>query len=192
MLILLRHGETEFNRAGRWQGQIDSPLTEKGRSQARTAAERLKEMPVDTILASPLGRALDTANIVAAPLGLDVRTDERLMEVGSGFCEGLTHEQIEARWPGFIAWRAMDKWNRAPEGGETYGAARERLLAFADHHDLRTSIGSTERAFLIVGHSRSLSIMAGALLGWPDQQVVDTYPPNATPLLVREQELVSL
>lgn len=192
MLIFLRHGETEFNRAGRWQGQIDSPLTAKGREQARAAAERMGTIRIKEILSSPLGRAHDTALIVGERLNLPVRCDDRLMEVGSGFCEGLTHEEIEARWPGFIAWRSEDKWRRAPEGGETYEAARGRLSRFSGDLGLTGLMNDEEPALLIVSHSRSLAILAGALLGWPDQRVVETYPANSTPLLVTDGELTPL
>jgi broad specificity phosphatase PhoE len=186
MLIFLRHGETTYNRAGRWQGQIDSPLTDKGREQARSAAELLASVTVRDIVCSPLGRALDTAIIVGHRLEMPVRTDVRLQEVGSGVCEGLTHEQIESRWPGFIAWRAVDRWSRAPDGGETYGAARKRLMAFADAEGLAREIDTKDPALLIVGHSRSLAILAGAMLGWTDKRIVETHPANATPLLVAD------
>lgn len=192
MLILLRHGETEFNRAGRWQGQIDSPLTDTGRTQAFTAAKRLAGFRFDAIISSPLGRAAETANIVAESLDLAVRTDPRLMEVSSGVLEGLTSEEIEQRWPGFIAWRAQDRWTRAPEGGETYDAAARRLLAFAAEEDLYGYMTSGEPALLIVGHSRSHAILAGMLLGWPKQRSIDTYPPNATPLCVGNGDLTPI
>lgn len=190
MLIFLRHGETEFNSAGRWQGQIDSPLTEKGIDQAVAAAEAMAPLGIGAIVTSPLGRAMDTAGIVAGRLQLPVSTDDRLMEVGSGVCEGLTSDEIEIQWPGFIAWRSEDRWARAPEGGETYGAARERLVAFAEDFDLsRQMTSEDDAALLVVGHSRSLAILAGALLNWTDQRVVETYPANSTPLRVRNGDL---
>lgn len=192
MLVFLRHGETVFNRAGRWQGQIDSALTDKGRAQALVSANKLAEIKVQKIISSPLGRAKDTAAIAGDCLALPVLVDERLMEVGSGVCEGLTQDEIETRWPGFITWRARDRWNRAPEGGETYSAARKRLIAFAEDEELAGEIGSPGPVIVIVGHSRSLAILSGALLGWTDARVVDTYPPNATPLVVADGDLKSL
>ena len=91
MLYLLRHGETEFNRTGRLQGQQDSPLTARGRDQARAHGALLKTLIVDPaawrVVASPLGRALDTARLACAELGLAeaaIETDPRLKEIAYG------------------------------------------------------------------------------------------------------------
>src|SRR5438132_5986301 len=105
-MFLALHGQTEWNRDGRVQGQLDSPLTEHGRRQAVTAARILGGQNLVSgtfeIVCSPLGRTRETARIIAAELGFDVsaiRSDERLREVSLGQWDGHTRAEIEARWP---------------------------------------------------------------------------------------------
>jgi glucosyl-3-phosphoglycerate phosphatase len=106
-LLLVRHGETDWNRDHRWQGNSDPPLNERGREQARRLAATLD--PPDRIYASDLARARDTAEIIAERLGLPVILDERLRERGFGAWEGLTIVEIEARFAADHArWRAGD------------------------------------------------------------------------------------
>ena len=105
MIYLVRHGQTEFNREGRYQGRVDSPLTELGLAQARAAGARLAALAAEEggnwiIETSPLGRARRTAEIIAQSMGLPALTvDPRLIEVSYGEIEGLTAAEIEARWP---------------------------------------------------------------------------------------------
>lgn len=87
----LRHGETDWNRTGRTQGQLDSQLNELGWSQAERAAEHLAEEPIERIVASPLSRARNTAEVVARPHGLDVIVDAGLMECHLGDHQGEAH-----------------------------------------------------------------------------------------------------
>ena len=95
-ILITRHGETDWNAAGRWQGHSDTPLNERGREQARALAESLDG--VDAVYASDLARARETAEILAERLGLDVHVDPRLRERGFGAWEGLTAEEIEERF----------------------------------------------------------------------------------------------
>jgi len=103
MILLVRHGQTEFNRERRLQGQMDSPLTELGLRQAEAVGELLAGMirPADgwMLAASPLGRARDTATVIGARLGLTVMLDDRLMEVSWGRHEGRTRSELEAGYP---------------------------------------------------------------------------------------------
>ena len=93
-LLLVRHGETDWNRDGRWQGQSDTPLNELGRRQARELAEQLDG--VDVVYSSDLARARETAEILAERAGVEVRLDPRLRERGFGAWEGLTLAEIES------------------------------------------------------------------------------------------------
>lgn len=105
-LLLVRHGETDWNREGRWQGGSDTPLNDAGREQARALAEQL-DGAIDAVYSSDLARARETAEIVAAKLGLEVTLDPRLRERGFGSWEGLTMAEIEARFAdGHRRWRA--------------------------------------------------------------------------------------
>jgi probable phosphoglycerate mutase len=113
-LLLVRHGETDWNAERRWQGHADVPLNDRGRAQARTLAEQLAaDGRVDVIYTSDLSRARDTAEIVAARLGVRVVVDADLREVDVGPIEGLTAEEA----------RAFESWE-----GETREAHAERVL----------------------------------------------------------------
>jgi broad specificity phosphatase PhoE len=96
-LLLVRHGETDWNRDGRWQGGSDTRLNDVGREQAEALAEQL-DGEIDVVYSSDLARARETAEIVAAKLGLEVRLDPRLRERGFGSWEGLTTTEIEERF----------------------------------------------------------------------------------------------
>jgi probable phosphoglycerate mutase len=100
-ILLVRHGQSEWNAAGRWQGQQDPPLTDLGRRQARAAADALGT--VDAVFASDLQRALETATIIASALGvLPVLVDQGFRERSAGEWEGLTRAEIEEAWPGYL------------------------------------------------------------------------------------------
>jgi len=98
-LIIIRHGETEWNQAMRFQGHGDSPLTALGRRQARAIAQRLKPMAIDTLISSDLGRARETAAIITQTTGHAVQLDPRLRERHYGVLEGLNLNEILARHP---------------------------------------------------------------------------------------------
>jgi len=105
-LLLVRHGQSEWNAIRRWQGLADSPLTDLGRRQAvdATAAMSSLDHRFQSVWVSPLARAAETGEIIAAGLGLDPpATDHRLRESDAGEWQGLTPEQIEAAYPDFLA-----------------------------------------------------------------------------------------
>jgi probable phosphoglycerate mutase len=121
-LLVVRHGQSEWNALGRWQGHADIALDRTGELQAAAAAEVLGQF--DAIWASDLARAHRTAQIVAELLGVGpVRTDARLRERDVGPWEGLTHQEVEHGWPGFLQQR------RRPEGFEDEAPAAARMLA---------------------------------------------------------------
>jgi alpha-ribazole phosphatase len=128
-LLLVRHGETDWNAAGRWQGHSDVALNARGREQARTLSEELAEgEPVAAIYSSDLGRARETAEIIGARLGVPVGTDPRLREIFFGRWEGSTTAELEQRFPDEVAaWRADDGSSRFG-GGETYVEMGERVV----------------------------------------------------------------
>ena len=98
---MLRHGQSEWNAAGRWQGQADIELTDLGYEQARRAVDKLGTF--DAIASSDLRRARMTATIIAEGLGAGLLpADERLRETHVGEWQGLTHAEIERDWPGFL------------------------------------------------------------------------------------------
>lgn len=98
-LVLIRHGETEWNRQGRMQGRLDSPLTKLGRAQALAAGRYVRHLECDALVHSDLGRALETAQLVAAESGLTRWSEPRLRERSLGIMEGLTKPQFRERHP---------------------------------------------------------------------------------------------
>ena len=137
MIYLLRHGQTEFNRAGRYQGALDSPLTEMGRAQATAMGARLKALIGDgsdwRLQSSPLGRARQTAEIVGAALGIDeIELEPRLREITLGKWDGLTMEDIDAQFPGALDGAKRYEWMFRAPSGESYGAMSARLKDWLD------------------------------------------------------------
>lgn len=100
-LLLVRHGQSEWNADGRWQGQADPPLSVLGEQQAVEALSRLDG--IDAVWASDLIRATHTAELLADGLGVDVVVDARLRERHAGEWQGHTRAEIETRWPGYLA-----------------------------------------------------------------------------------------
>lgn len=126
-VFLARHGQTDWNAAGRWQGHTDVPLNETGRAQARALAELLRGEGIAAIASSDLARARGTAEIVARALGLQVDlVDPDLRERRFGIFEGLTLPECEQRHPEEWARYAADP-GLGPPGGESRSALLERL-----------------------------------------------------------------
>ena len=98
-LLLARHGETEWNRVGRWQGWADPPLNDTGWAQAHDLAAQLRGTPFDAVYSSDLRRAHETALVLAEPHGLEVVTDPDLREIDVGAWSGLTRAEIAERFP---------------------------------------------------------------------------------------------
>jgi broad specificity phosphatase PhoE len=129
-ILLTRHGETDWNRDGRWQGHSNTSLNRRGKAQARELADELNE-EIDVVYSSDLARARETAEIVAGRLGLDVRVDERLRERGFGSWEGLTRSEIEERDAEALArWQAGN--GHGAHDAEPYDAFAQRMRDFLE------------------------------------------------------------
>ena len=151
-LLLVRHGETDWNRDGRWQGHSDTHLNEIGREQAHRVAAELDG--VDVVYASDLARARETAEIIGAELGLPVRFDARLRERSFGAWEGLTAAEIEA---GFreehLRWVAGE--GAGADDAEPFDAFGARVRSFlADVLDAHP-----EGTVLVVAHGGSIRVI---------------------------------
>jgi len=128
-LQFVRHGESTWNAAGRWQGQADPPLSETGRRQAKAASAALVALGATVIASSDLARAAETAREIGAVVGLAPRWVPELRELDVGAWSGLRHEEIARRFPGELArFRAGDPDVR-PGGGETRAELRARVTA---------------------------------------------------------------
>ena len=126
-ILLARHGETDWNREGRFQGHADPPLNETGRAQAAELAADLEGVELAAVYSSPLRRAVETAEVVAAEHGLEPVAVDALREVDVGSWQGLTRAEIEARFPEqFARWLDYDQgW----EDGESYEGMGRRAVA---------------------------------------------------------------
>jgi len=126
-LVLVRHGETDWNRENRFQGHADIPLNEAGRAQARDLALELEDASFQAVYSSPLLRAYETAAILAESLELEVERADDLMEVDVGSWSGLTRVEVEARFPqGFRRW--LD-YGHGWDDGETYDELGNRVVS---------------------------------------------------------------
>lgn len=127
-LLLARHGQTNWSRAGRYQGRSDPDLCPEGIVESLHLAEAIRQAGIRTIMSSPLRRAEQTAAIIAVALRLDPPViDPNLAEIAYGAWEGLTQPEVKRRWP-----ELLRSWKRAPEtmrfpGGESFDEARSRV-----------------------------------------------------------------
>jgi broad specificity phosphatase PhoE len=136
-IVLVRHGETDWNRESRFQGHADPPLNALGRAQAETLAGELTVEPVAIAYTSPLRRAKETAEILASRLDVEVRTNDALMEVDVGSWSGLTRGEVESRYAeGYRRWL---EYGHGWDDGETYDELGRRvvrgLLEIGARHD---------------------------------------------------------
>jgi broad specificity phosphatase PhoE len=135
-VYLARHGQTAYNRERRFQGQQPVPLDQTGHRQASELAERAAEHGFAALWCSPLLRARETADVVAARIGLAPREDARLMETDAGEWTNLLFEEVQARWPAeFAKFVAADPSFAFP-GGESFAEQEQRVAAVLDEVEL--------------------------------------------------------
>ena len=173
-LVMLRHGQTEFNAGSRMQGQLDTELSDLGRAQAVAAAEVLAKRQPLLIVASDLRRAHDTALSLAQHSGQPVRVDTRLRETHLGDWQGKTHSEVDAMSPGArIAWRDDARW--APHGGESridVAARSMPLVAEIVAAEPEWGADEPDRPVVLVAHGGLIAALTAALLDLP----VDSWP----------------
>lgn len=162
-LILLRHGETEYNATRRMQGQLDTNLSERGLAQAHTAAKELRDLGIKKIISSDLTRARDTAGVVGEDLGVEVVVDKRLRETHLGQWQGKTHDEVDTAHDGARArWRSDATW--APPEGESRVDVAQRARDVVDEL-LDTYDEWDNSAVLLVAHGGTIAALTAALLG---------------------------
>lgn len=173
-LVMLRHGQTEYNAGSRMQGQLDTELSDLGRDQAAAAAEVLAKRQPLLIVSSDLKRALDTAVTLGDRAGISVEVDQRLRETHLGDWQGLTHLEVDATAPGArLAWRDNARW--APHGGESRVDVAERsmpVVAELVAQQQEWGIDGPERPVVLVAHGGLIAALTAGLLGLP----VDNWP----------------
>lgn len=168
-LVLLRHGQTDWNFEDRYQGRSDIPLNAVGEGQAADAAGRWGSTAFDAALVSPLQRAFTTAKIVLGERTIERHVLDDLMETAGGDWEGLTFPQIREQWPQtFRDWRSSNL-DVGPVNGETPREAGHRVARAVTEWWTRQS---SVRHLLVVGHGSALRAAAAELAGISD----DAYP----------------
>jgi broad specificity phosphatase PhoE len=160
-LLLLRHGETAWNREHRYQGWTDTPLSATGLQQAEAAARELKEHGFAAVYSSPLQRARDTAAAIALPHGLEVETDPAFKELGFGEWEGLTLDEARARDGALYDGWATTPHLVSPPGAETLAQVRERVLTGLQ----RLRAGHQNEVVCLVAHGIPVRILILEALG---------------------------
>ena len=173
-LVMLRHGQTEYNAGSRMQGQLDTDLSDLGREQAASAAEALAKRHPLLIISSDLRRALDTAVALGDRCGQPVSIDTRLRETHLGDWQGMTHLEVDAVAPGArLAWRDDARW--APHGGESRVDVAERSVPLVRElvaQQAEWGVGDSDRPVVLVAHGGLIAALTAALLGLP----VETWP----------------
>jgi len=161
MIYLLRHGQTEWNRDRRLQGQGNSALTDLGREQAELMADLLAREIAEPqnfrLVSSPLQRARETAEMVAARLGLAIEFDARLAEIALGEWEGRFYREVQAECAPLLAGSTPYDWFFRAPGGESLEAMTERIAAWLDE--------CGDRPTIAVGHGLSGRIVRGLYAG---------------------------
>ncbi|MDQ6692790.1 MAG: histidine phosphatase family protein, partial [Candidatus Dormibacteraeota bacterium] len=160
-LILIRHGTSTWNDERRIQGQLDPPLSEKGREQARRLGERLNGSPADAFYSSDLLRARETAQAVATGVGRKPQLLPELREVGLGEWEGLRREEIVARYPEeWKSWSVRPDWDLVP-GGEGAAAFEARVGTAIDSLARKHGSGT----ILVVTHGGVIQVALLRIVG---------------------------
>ena len=171
VVLLARHGETDWNAERRFQGHADRPLNARGRAQAEALAERLACAPLAAVYASDLARARETAEIVARRHGLPVVTRPDLKEVDVGSWSGLTTEEARTRHPeAFSRWR--DEGQPGWADGETYEEMRARALRAV----LEIGAGHAGETVLVVAHGGTIRALLATALGMDVHEYRHVHP----------------
>jgi broad specificity phosphatase PhoE len=161
-LYLVRHGATPLTAENRFSGAIGVDLSDEGRAQVARLAGRLKDDSIKAVYTSPLSRTMETASILAGPLGLTPIPRDGLREISHGHWEGLTREEVETLYPGEYPMWDADPYTFAPEGGESGVAVLARALPVIRE----IVLAHPEQHVIVVSHKATLRLVLSSLLGF--------------------------
>jgi len=160
-ILLIRHGATVLSAEDRFAGSTDVDLSDEGRRQARSLAERLAVEKITAVYASPMKRTRETAAILATPHALEPAVDAGLREIDHGRWEGLTRKEVEAKHPDEYSSWEEDPFNFAPEGGESGLSVMARALPV-----LRGIVlAHPDKTIAVVSHKATIRLVLSSLLG---------------------------
>lgn len=179
-VFLIRHGATILSREDRFAGATDVALSDEGREQTRRLAARFGGEEIAAVYASPLGRTVETAQILAAPLQLEVQTRDGLREISHGHWEQLTRREVEKRFPEEAAQWERDPYTFAPEGGESGLAVTARALPVLI--DLVRTHAAQK--ILVVSHKATIRLLLSSLLGFDPRRYRDNLDLNPASLTI--------
>jgi broad specificity phosphatase PhoE len=168
-VFMVRHGATVLSAEDRFAGATDVELSDEGREQTRRLAERLSHEKISAVYASPLGRTIETAQILAAPHGLKVQARDGFREISHGHWEQLTRREVEEKFPEEAAEWEKDPYTFAPAGGESGLAVTARALP-ALIGLVREHPGEN---ILIVSHKATIRLLLSSLLGFDPRRYRD-------------------
>ena len=179
-VFVVRHGATVLSAEDRFAGATDVELSETGRSQVRALSRRLAPQPISAFYASPLGRTMETAKILAEPHGKPVTPESGLLEINHGVWEGLTRLEAETKFGHTYARWESDPFNFAPEGGETGLAVTARampaLLDIIARHP--------GEMVCLVSHKATIRLLLSAVLGFDPRRYRDHLDLNPASLTI--------
>lgn len=199
IIYITRHGETEWNVAGRIQGHTDVPLSERGREQAGMLATRLASAPIDAVYSSDLARAAETAKVALGGRDIPITLTEQLREYHKGVFEGLTEAEYREKYPELYEPSMANDLDFAPPGGESIRETSVRLAGIVQ----QIKDAHMDQRALIVGHGGSLRAGIVSLLGLPLEAnwkfamhncsltVIYTYPDNSVMHLYNDTSHIS-
>jgi broad specificity phosphatase PhoE len=168
-IFLIRHGATTLTAEDRFAGATDVPLSDIGREQVRRLAERLSDDNITAVYASPLGRTVETAQILAAPHKLEVVTRDGLREISHGRWEQKTRQEVEEQFPEEAAAWEEDPYTFAPVGGESGLAVTARSLPVL-MEIVRAHPGGN---VVVASHKATIRLLLSSLLGFDPRRYRD-------------------
>lgn len=160
-ILLIRHGQTEWNKSKRWQGHTDTPLNDLGKAESKRLAQRLTDWPIEAIYSSDLSRAFETAKILGADLKIEPLKDPSLRERNGGQFEGLTAEEMESRFG--LLWERVRLEGAAPPDGESELQVASRIYQAYEQYKLRHE----GQMVALVSHGGALKNLISVVLGFP-------------------------
>lgn len=168
-IFMVRHGATVLSAEDRFAGATDVALSDEGRRQTQRLSERLASEKITAVFASPLGRTVETAGILAAPHHLEVQRRDGLREISHGRWEQMTRREVEQQFPAEAAEWEKDPYTFAPEGGESGLAVTARALPVLIDV-VRAHPGKT---VLVVSHKATIRLLLSSLLGFDPRRYRD-------------------
>ncbi|MDQ6654744.1 MAG: histidine phosphatase family protein [Verrucomicrobiota bacterium] len=177
-VLMVRHGATMLTAEDRFAGATDVQLSDAGREQARLLAARLSSEKIAAVYASPLGRTVETASILAQPHNLQVQTRDGLREISHGRWEQLTRLEVEERFPEEAAEWEKDPYTFAPVGGESGLGVTARSLPVL----IELVRAHPGEAILVVSHKATIRLLLSSLLGFDPRRYRDNLDLNPASL----------